>query len=68
MYCVHKNQLSGQQRSVDTGNRYRPRFFEQVEHQTKYASIGNRHFPLCRIIVICTCEIMNRDIKHWAHI
>ena len=24
--------------------RYRPRFFVQVWHQTKYASIGNRHF------------------------
>ena len=24
--------------------RYRPRFFVQVGHQTKYASIGNRHF------------------------
>ena len=24
--------------------RYRPRFFDQVRHQTKYASIGNRHF------------------------
>ena len=24
--------------------RYRPRFFDQVGHQTTYASIGNRHF------------------------
>ena len=22
----------------------RPRFFEQVEHQTTYASMGNKHF------------------------
>ena len=25
-------------------NRYRPRFFEQVGHQTTYASMGNKHF------------------------
>ena len=25
-------------------NRYRPRFFDQVGHQTIYASIGNKHF------------------------
>ena len=24
--------------------RYRPRFFDQVGHQTTYASIGKRHF------------------------
>ena len=24
--------------------RYRPRFFDQVEYQTTFASIGNRHF------------------------
>ena len=24
--------------------RYRPRFFDQVGHQTTYASIGNKHF------------------------
>ena len=29
----------------DTINlRYRPRFFDQVGHQTTYASIGNKHF------------------------
>ena len=27
---------------IDT--RYRPRFFDQVRHQTTYASIGNKHF------------------------
>ena len=26
------------------GHRYRPRFFDQVGRQTRYASIGNRHF------------------------
>ena len=25
-------------------NRYRPRFFDQVGHQTTYASMGNKHF------------------------
>ena len=25
-------------------SRYRPRFFDQVGHQTTYSSIGNRHF------------------------
>ena len=24
--------------------RYRPRFFDQVGHQTMYASMGNKHF------------------------
>ena len=27
--------------------RYRPRFFNQVGHQTTYASIGNKHFFTC---------------------
>ena len=25
-------------------NRYRPRFIDQVGHQTTYASVGNNHF------------------------
>ena len=30
--------------SMDLLIRYRPRFFDQVGHQTTYASMGNRHF------------------------
>ena len=29
---------------TDVKHRYRPSFFDQVGHQTTYASIGNRHF------------------------
>ena len=29
---------------VDCSIRYRPRFFDQVGHQTTYAYIGNKHF------------------------
>ena len=30
--------------SIEMGNRDRPRFFDQVGHQTTNASIGNKHF------------------------
>ena len=29
---------------VCTINKYHQRFFDQVGHQTKYASMGNKHF------------------------
>ena len=32
--------------------RYRPRFFDQVGHQTMYAFIGNKHF----FTISCHCE------------
>ena len=32
--------------------RYGPRFFDQVGHQTTYASIGNKHF----FTVSCDCQ------------
>ena len=33
-------------------NRYHPRFFDQVGHQTTYASIGNIHF----FTISCHCQ------------
>ena len=41
---------------LDTG--YRPRFFDQVGHQTTYAYIKNKHFSLNHVIVRPT-KIMN---------
>ena len=31
--------------------RVRPRFFDQVGHETMYASSGNKHFSLNHVIV-----------------
>ena len=42
--------------------RYCPRFFNQVGHQTMYASIGNKHFVNKNVIVRST-KIMNRADK-----
>ena len=42
-----------------TCHRYRPRFFDQVGHQTTYASMGNKSSDLPKI--------MNRADKNWAH-
>ena len=45
-----------------TKTRYRPRFFDQVGHQTTFASIGNKHFSLNDVIVRPT-KIMNNLLK-----
>ena len=43
-------------------NRVRPRFFDQVVHQTTNASIGNKHFSLNNDLVRLT-KIMNNLVK-----
>ena len=48
--------------SYDPDNRYRPRFFDQVGHQTTYAFIGNKHFLLNHVIFRPT-KIMSRSDK-----
>ena len=47
-------------------NRVRPRFFDQVGHQTINASIGNKFFSLNNVIVRLI-KIMHRADKNWAH-
>ena len=51
--------------SVALCTRVRPRFFDQVGHETMYASSGNEHFSLNLVIVRLT-KIMNRANKNWA--
>ena len=51
--------------NVSIDIRVRPRFFDQVGHETMYSSSGNKHFSLNLVIVILT-KIMNRADKHWA--
>ena len=46
-------------------NRVCPRFFDQVGHETMYASIENKHFSLNPVIVRPT-KIMNRADNNWA--
>ena len=53
------------QRYTETRNR--PRFFDQVGHQTKYASIGNKHFFSLNNVIVRPTKIMNRADKNWAH-
>ena len=47
--------------------RYRPRFFDQVGHQTMYAFMGNKHFFSLNNIIVRPTKIMNRADKNWAH-
>ena len=42
--------------------RYRQRFFDQVGHQTTYASIGNKHFSLNNDVV-GLAKIKNNLVK-----
>ena len=44
------------------GTRYRPRFFNQVGHQTTSAYIENKHFSLNHVIIRPT-KIMNNLLK-----
>ena len=39
----------------------RPRFFDQVRHETMYASSGNKTFVIIRLT-----KIMNRANENWA--
>ena len=43
-------------------NRVRPRFFDQVGHETTNASIGNKHFSLNNDLVRFT-KILNNIVK-----
>ena len=44
-------------------SRVRPRFFDQVGHETMYASSKNKHFSLNHVIVRHP-KIMNNLLKH----
>ena len=46
-------------------NRVRPRFFDQVGHETMYASSGNKRFSL-NLVIVRLIKIMNRADKNWA--
>ena len=45
--------------------RVRPRFFDQVGHETMYASSGNKHF-FTNLVIVRLTKIMNRADKNWA--
>ena len=45
---------------------YPPRFFDQVGHQTTYASMENKPF-LINNVTIRPTKIMNGAEKNWAH-
>ena len=45
--------------------RVRPRFFDQVGHETMYASNEKKHFPL-NLVNFRLAKIMNRAEKNWA--
>ena len=45
--------LSPTHKMVDIETRYRQRFFDQVGHQTMYASMGNKHFITRELWVYC---------------
>ena len=46
-------------------SRDRPRFFDQVGHQTTNASVGKKHISLNNDLVRLA-KIMNRDNQNWA--
>ena len=45
--------------------RVRPRFFDQVGHETMYASSGNKHF-FTNLVIVRPTKIMNRADENWA--
>ena len=49
--------------NLDSSFRVRPRFFDQVGHQTMYASSGNKYFSLNHVIARLT-KIMNNLLEH----
>ena len=63
---LNKKNLNLRPPKVASFTRYRPRFFDQVGHQTINASIGNRHFSLYHVIIRPT-KIIKRADKNWAH-
>ena len=59
-YCVTSKE-SNDENKVNI--RVRPRFFDQVGHQTTNASSGNKHFLLNNVIIRLT-NIMNKADKN----
>ena len=43
----------------------RPRFFDQVGHETMYAPSGNKHF-FTKSFIATPTKIMNGAVKNWA--
>ena len=44
--------------------RVRPRFFDQVGHETMYASSGNKHFFTKSYDIVRLTKIMNNLLKY----
>ena len=59
--------LQGEPIVMDARIRVRPRFFDQVEHKTMYASSGNKYFSL-NLVIVRLIKIMNRAVKNLAQI
>ena len=57
--------LNGEASLLPFLGRDRPRFFDQVGHQTTYAYIRNKHFFTNNVIVRPT-KIMNRADQNWS--
>ena len=57
-----ENLREGGNQECGMGARDRPRFFDQVGHQTTDASIGNKHFSLNNDLIRLT-KIINNLVK-----
>ena len=42
--CIHSKQKVASAGGGNANGKYRPRFFDQVGHQTTYVSMENKHF------------------------
>ena len=60
--CVNGGQKSSSSNLLSFMGRDRPRFFDQIGHQTTNASIGNKHFLLNNDLLRLT-KIMNNLVK-----
>ena len=47
--------------------RDRPRFFDQVGHQTTNVSIEDKYFFSLDNVILRLTKIMNQADKNWAH-
>ena len=64
MYCISPTIKKGEKRA---GNRVGPIFFDQVGHETMYASSGKKTFFSLNPVIVRSIKIMNRANKNWAH-
>ena len=59
--CVLKSYSSWEKKITDVVARVRPRFFDQVGHQTTNASIGNKYFFTKQ----CHCQTYQNYEQSW---